>query len=256
MDHSRKIIIGGNWKMNLQPSEVPAYAKELLNKISVSDDADVIVAPPFVMLSQALECFKNTGVFIAAQNVSEYDSGAYTGEVSASQLADLGVTHVLAGHSERRSIFGETDSVVNAKVHQILKHSMKPILCVGESQTIRESGQTKVLIESQLRNCLDRISAYDMANVIIAYEPVWAIGTGNTATASQAEEVCAFIRSVLFELYAEAAHSVPIIYGGSMNPANTAELIGEPNIDGGLIGGASLSPDSFAQIINTAKISI
>lgn len=256
MAHSRKIVIGGNWKMNLLSSQIQSYAEELLNNISNDGKADVIIAPPFVMLQEAIRCFKNTGVFVAAQNVSEYDSGAYTGEVSASQLYDLGVTHVLAGHSERRHIFGETDFSVNAKVLQILKNSMRPILCVGETLSARENGQTENVIAAQLKEGLKGVSPQEISRVIVAYEPVWAIGTGNTATVSQAEDVCAFIRSILTGLYGEKADPVPIIYGGSMNAENAEELIGAPNIDGGLIGGASLIPQSFARIINTAKTSI
>ena len=256
MAHSRKIVIGGNWKMNLLSSQIQSYAEELLNNITNDGKADVIVAPPFVMLPEAIRCFKNTGVYVAAQDVSEYDSGAYTGEVSASQLCDLGVTHILAGHSERRHIFGETDAAVNAKVLQTLKYSMQPILCVGETLTSRENGLTEGVIAEQLKAGLSGVSPDEISRVIIAYEPVWAIGTGNTATVSQAEEVCAFIRSILNGLYGDKAASVPVIYGGSMNAGNTEELMGAPSIDGGLIGGASLVPESFARIINTAKTSI
>ena len=254
MDHSRKTVIGGNWKMNLLPSEVRAYAEKLKQQTAYSENVDVIVAPPFIMLPQAVESFKDSGIFVAAQNVSEYSSGAYTGEVSARQLRDLGITHVIVGHSERRTIYKETDASVNAKVLKVLENSMQPILCVGESEDIRNAGGTQELIASQLKTALTGVS--DIARVIIAYEPIWAIGTGNTATAAQAEEVCAFIRSILTELYGETAQSVSVIYGGSMNEANADALLACPNIDGGLIGGAALIPETFAQIINTAKTSL
>lgn len=255
MDHIRKTVIGGNWKMNLLPSEVSAYAEELKKYITDSENTVVFVAPPFVMLPIAVQSFKDTGIFVAAQNVSEHENGAFTGEVSASQLRDLGITHVIAGHSERRSIYGEADSAVNAKVLKILEHSMQPVLCVGESEEIRDSGKTEELIASQLKAALSGVSEDDITRVIIAYEPIWAIGTGRTATAVQAEEVCCFIRGVLAELYCEKANAVSIIYGGSMNADNASELLGAPNIDGGLIGGASLVPESFAKIINTANTS-
>lgn len=253
MDHSRKTVIGGNWKMNLLPSEIPAYAEELKNHISANENTVVFVAPSFVMLQKAVESFEGTGVFVAAQNVSEYDMGAYTGEVSASQLRDMGVKYVIAGHSERRTIYGETDSQVNAKVLKILENSMNPVLCVGESEEIREAGKTEEFITAQLKAGLLGVSPEDILKITVAYEPIWAIGTGKTAAAYQAEEVCCAIRSVLSELYAEKANGVSIIYGGSMNASNAAELLAAPNIDGGLIGGASLDPKSFAEIIKTAE---
>ena len=255
MDYSRKTVIGGNWKMNLLPSQVSAYAEELKKHTADLNAADVIVAPPFIMLPAAVQCFEGTGVFVAAQNVSEHLSGAFTGEVSALQLRDLGVTHVIAGHSERRTVYGETDAQVNAKVLKILENGMQPILCVGESEEIRDEGKTEELIASQLKAGLNGVSEDDISRVIIAYEPIWAIGTGRTATAVQAEAACCFIRAVLSELYFEKANAVSIIYGGSMNAENAAELLAAPNIDGGLIGGASLEPSTFAQIINTANTS-
>lgn len=256
MDHIRKTVIGGNWKMNLLPSEVSAYAEELKKHITPCENTVVFVAPPFVMLPAAVQCFEGTGIFAAAQNVSEYEQGAYTGEVSAMQLCDLGTAYVIAGHSERRTIYGETDSAVNAKVLAILKNSMQPVLCVGESEKTRDEGKTEDLISAQLKNGLAGVSDEDITRVIIAYEPVWAIGTGKTATVSQAQEICRFIRGVLCELYGEKANAVSVIYGGSMNADNAAELLNAPDIDGGLIGGASLSPESFAKIINAANTSI
>ena len=253
MAYIRKTVIGGNWKMNLLPSEVPAYAEELKKYITKSENTDVIIAPPFVMLPAAMKHFEGTEIFIAAQNVSEHDVGAFTGEVSALQLRDLGIKYVLAGHSERRTIYGESDAVVNAKVLSILKNSMQPIFCVGESEETREAGKTEDFIASQIKLGLAGVCEDDITRVIIAYEPVWAIGTGKTASAAQAEEVCRFIRSILSELYGEKANAVSIIYGGSMNENNAAELLAEPNIDGGLIGGASLKPSSFAKIIDAAK---
>lgn len=252
MDHIRKTVIGGNWKMNLLPSEVSAYAEELKKHITKSENTAVFVAPPYVMLQYAVQSFKDTDILVAAQNVSEYEQGAFTGEVSSAQLRDIGVSCVIAGHSERRTIYGETDSAVNAKVLKILEHGMQPVLCVGESEEIRDAGKTEELIATQLKAGLAGVSEEDITRVIIAYEPIWAIGTGKTASAVQAEEVCCFIRGVLSELYAEKANAVSVIYGGSMNAENALELLGAPNIDGGLIGGASLVPESFAKIINSA----
>ena len=253
MDHIRKTVIGGNWKMNLLSSDIPSYAEELKKHICRCENTDVIIAPPFIMLPTAVQHFNKEGIFVAAQNVSEHESGAFTGEVSALQLRDIGVTHVIAGHSERRTVYGETDAQVNAKVLKILEHSMCPILCVGESEEIRDSGKTEELIASQLKAGLAGVSADDISRVIIAYEPIWAIGTGKTATVQQAEDVCRFIREVLSELYGEKAACIPVIYGGSMNASNASELLAAPNIDGGLIGGASLDPAAFAKIINTAR---
>lgn len=253
MAHSRKIVIGGNWKMNLLPSEVSAYADNLIKYIPESCKAETIIAVPFVMLPQALSAFSGTPVIVAAQNVSEYDVGAYTGEVSIHQLRDLGITHVIVGHSERRTLFGESDSSVNAKVTKLLENSMTPVLCVGESEDIRNSGHTEDFISAQLTSALSGVSASGIAQVIIAYEPIWAIGTGLTATAAQAEDVCAFIRTELRNKFGSIADSVTVIYGGSMNSGNAEELLLCKNIDGGLIGGASLSPDTFAQIINIAN---
>ena len=256
MAHSRKIVIGGNWKMNLLPSDVSSYASKLNNNISCNSNIDILIAPPYIMLSHALETFGNSGVFVAAQNVSEHDFGAYTGEVSAVQLHALGVSHVIVGHSERRTLYGETDEVINKKVLKVLEHSMTPVLCVGENEVARNAGHTEDIIASQLHAALNSITSEDICRIIIAYEPVWAIGTGNTATAQQAEEVCSFIREQLRVKYGHAAYSVSIIYGGSMNTSNCAELMACENIDGGLIGGASLDPESFAAIISTAKDSI
>lgn len=256
MAHSRKIVIGGNWKMNLLPSDVSSYAKNLNNNISCGSNTNVLIAPPHIMLSHALEAFRNTGILVAAQNVSEHDFGAYTGEVSAVQLHDLGVSHVLVGHSERRTIYGETDAVINQKVLKVLENSMMPVLCVGENEAARDAGNTEDIIASQLHTALTNVKPDDICRIIIAYEPVWAIGTGKTATAQQAELVCSFIRKELRVKYGNAADNVIIIYGGSMNVSNCAELMACENIDGGLIGGASLDPESFAAIINTAKSSI
>lgn len=253
MAHSRKIVIGGNWKMNLLPSEVSAYADNLIKYMPKDCKTETIIAVPFVMLPLAQLAFGSSSVVVAAQNVSEYDVGAYTGEVSIHQLRDLGITHVIVGHSERRTIFGESDSAVNAKVTKLLKNSMTPILCVGESEDIRTSGSTEDFISAQLSSALSGVSINDILRVIIAYEPIWAIGTGITATTAQAEDVCAFIRAELRNKFGSIADSVTVIYGGSMNSGNAEELLRCKNIDGGLIGGASLSPDTFAQIINTAN---
>ena len=252
----RKTVIAGNWKMNTLPSEVRPFAERLRALMPAERACDVVLCVPFVLIPAALAAFrdsKNSRVFIGAQNVNENESGAYTGEVSAAMLADLGVTHVIIGHSERRAYFGETDALVNKKVLAALEAGLRPIICVGETLSQRELGITNDLITLQVKTALSGVPAQKMRRVIIAYEPVWAIGTGRTATAEQAEEVCSAIRAVIRSLYgARTARAVTIQYGGSMNGSNAGELLAMPDIDGGLIGGASLSPEKFTDVISAA----
>jgi triosephosphate isomerase len=248
-----KYIIAGNWKMNKLPSETFDFVKEVAAKVSGAS-CEVVCCTPYVNLAAAVEAAKGTNVKIGAENLHFEDSGAYTGEVSADMLCDLGVNYVIIGHSERRQYFAETDETVNLKTKKALAKGLLPIVCVGESLEEREAGVTMDLISMQVKKAFGGISAEDAAKVVIAYEPIWAIGTGKTATADQAEEVCGGIRAVIAGLYGESvAKEVTIQYGGSMNAKNAAELLAKPNIDGGLIGGASLKSEDFSIIVAAAK---
>ena len=249
----RKAIIAGNWKMNKTPNE----AKELLTAIipAVKDaDCEVIACVPYVDLSVALEVTKGTNVKIGAENCHWAESGAFTGEISTGMLKEMGVEYVVLGHSERRQYFGETDETVNKRTKAALAAGLKPIVCVGELLWERECDITEEVIARQIKLDLFDVSAEDVKKTVIAYEPVWAIGTGKTATAEQAEEVCAFIRATLAKLYSEVvAQSVTIQYGGSMNDGNADELLSKTNVVGGLIGGASLVAEKFAAIVKAAS---
>ena len=250
----RKTVIAGNWKMNLLASQVKPFADSLKTLSPKAKWCETVVCVPFVMVPAALKAFKDTRVAVGAENLNENPKGAYTGEVSAAMLADLGVKYVIIGHSERRQYYGETDVSVNKKVHAALEAGLNPIICVGESLEQRELDITIELITLQVKTALANVSADKMRKIIIAYEPIWAIGTGKTATAEQANEVCAAIRGVIRNLYgARIARAVSIQYGGSMNEKNAAELLAQPDIDGGLIGGAALVPEKFAAIIDAAN---
>ena len=249
----RKAVIAGNWKMNNTPAETTALINEM--KPLVADaDCDVIICAPFVDLQAALDAAAGSNIQIGAENCHWAASGAFTGEVSAPMLAAMGVPYVIIGHSERRQYFGETDLTVNRKVLSALEAGLHPIICVGETLEQRELGITMELIALQVKSALAGVPAEKLRKCVIAYEPVWAIGTGKTATAEQAAEVCTFIRTTVRHLYgARIARSITIQYGGSMKPANAAELLAQPDIDGGLIGGASLNPEDFIAIINAAN---
>ena len=249
----RKTIIAGNWKMNKTASETKKFAEELKAILPKAKWCDVVVCVPAVNIPAAMKAFKDVRVSVGAQNVFYEKSGAYTGEVSADMLKDLGVKYVIIGHSERRQYFGETDFTVNKKVLAALEAGLHPIICVGESLEQRELGITMELIALQVKSALAGVPAEKLRKCVIAYEPIWAIGTGKTATADQAEEVCAAIRKVVGELYGEdAAKALTVQYGGSMNAKNAEELLGKPDVDGGLIGGASLKADQFAVIVDAA----
>ena len=248
-----KYIIAGNWKMNKLPSETYDYVKEVVEATKDST-CEVVCCTPFVCLAPAIEAAKGTHVKIGAENLHFEDKGAYTGEVSADMLVDMGVDYVIIGHSERREYFAETDETVNKKVIKALEKGLLPILCCGESLEQREAGITMDLITIQIKKAFANVSKDDAKKVVVAYEPIWAIGTGKTATDDQAEEVCGAIRKVLEGLYdAETAQAITIQYGGSMNAGNCAGLLAKANIDGGLIGGASLKSADFAVITNAAK---
>ena len=246
---SRKRIIAGNWKMNKTPSEAVALCNELKDLVK-NDDVDVVYCVPAIDICPVAEAVKGTNVHVGAENFYIEDSGAYTGEISAPMLKDAGVEYVIIGHSERREYFKEDDAFLNAKVKKAFSAGLTPILCCGESLEQREMGVTMDFIRLQLKSDLYGVGADDVKKLVIAYEPIWAIGTGKTATSDQAEKVCKGIRELIAEIYDQAtAEAVRIQYGGSMNAGNAAELLAKPDIDGGLIGGASLKAD-FGQIVN------
>ncbi|MDY4976197.1 MAG: triose-phosphate isomerase [Clostridia bacterium] len=252
---SRKYVIAGNWKMNKTPSEAKTLVKEVVEAIGTKPEhVDVIVCPPFVAVDAAMTAAEGSFVKVGAQNLHFEAKGAYTGEIAADMLKDLGVTYVIIGHSERRQYFAETDETVNKKVLTAFEAGLTPIVCVGETLEQREQGITADLIRMQVKIAFRNVTADQIKGAIIAYEPVWAIGTGKTATSQQADEVCGIIRATVGELFGEdAAQAVTIQYGGSMNAGNAAELLAMPNIDGGLIGGAALKPNDFATIVKSAK---
>ena len=250
----RRAVIAGNWKMNKTPAETTVAVAKTAELTAGMNECEVILCVPFVDIQAAVEAAKNTHVKIGAQNVHFEAKGAFTGEISAEMLLECGVEYVIIGHSERRQYFGETDTTVNLRTKAALAAGLKVILCLGEVLEQRDAGITAEVVSMQTKLDLAGISAEDMKNVIIAYEPVWAIGTGRTATPEQAEEVCAIIRNVLAELYgAEVAEAVTIQYGGSMNDANADALLSNEDVDGGLIGGASLVPEKFEKIVAAAQ---
>ncbi len=250
----RKTLIAGNWKMNKTPSETKAFAEEMKAILPKTKWCDVAVCVPSVDLTAAVRGFKDSRIAVGAENLYFEDKGAYTGEVSAAMITDVGAKYVIIGHSERRTLFGETDEMVNRKVHKALEADLNPIICVGESLQQREMGVTMEWIALQVKSALYGVEADQVRRCVIAYEPIWAIGTGKTATGEQAAEVCGHIRAVLRALYgARIARGVTIQYGGSMNPENAAELLSHEDIDGGLIGGAALKPEQFLAIINAAN---
>ncbi len=250
----RKAIIAGNWKMNKTRPEAKALLEAIKPLVANAEgNTEVVACVPFTNLETAVLVTEGSNVKIGAENVHFEKSGAYTGEISADMLTEIGVSYVVIGHSERRQYFGETDETVNKRTKAALAAGLKPIVCVGELLWERECGITEEVVARQIKLDLFDVSENDLKNVVIAYEPVWAIGTGKTATADQAQEVCAFIRSTLEKLYNKAAaDGVTIQYGGSMNAKNCAELLAKPDVDGGLIGGASLKAEDFNVIVQAA----
>ncbi len=246
---ARKRIIAGNWKMNMTPSEAVKLVEEL-KPLVVNDDVDVVYCVPAIDIVPVVEAVKGTNVQVGAENFYIEDKGAYTGEISAPMLVDAGVKYVIIGHSERREYFKEDDAFLNKKVKKAIASGLTPILCCGETLEQREMGVTMDWIRLQIKSDLAGVAADDVKNLVIAYEPIWAIGTGKTATSDQAEEVCKGIRELIAEVYdTDTAEAVRIQYGGSMNAGNAKELLAKPNIDGGLIGGASLKTE-FGQVVN------
>ena len=250
----RKTVIAGNWKMNMTPAKAKEFITALAPMVAGKDKCDIVLCVPFVDIAVALEAAKGTNIKIGAQNVHFKESGAYTGEVSAEMLREIGTEYVIIGHSERRQYFGETDETVNLRTKAALAAGLKVILCLGEMLEERQAGITEEIVSMQTKLDFAGIPEEDLKNVIIAYEPVWAIGTGLTATPEQADEACGIIRNVIKGLYSEkAASEITIQYGSSMNDANAKELLAKENIDGGLIGGASLKTDKFTAIVDAAN---
>jgi len=250
----RRPIVAGNWKMNLDRAGAMELAKGVREKLGDVSDVEIGVCPPFPYLSVVAEVLQGSPIFLGAQNVHWEQRGAFTGEVSGPMLKDVGCTYAIVGHSERRQYFGETDETVNQRLRGALQASLRVIVCVGETLEQREANVTQDVVGRQVRGALANIDANHLENVVIAYEPVWAIGTGRNATPEQAEDVHAYIRSVLAELYdASVAEAMRIQYGGSMKPENAADLLGRPEIDGGLVGGASLDAELFAAVVRAGQ---
>ena len=251
----RKKIVAANWKMNMTQAEAASFVETLLREIGDVSDVEVVIVPPFTAIAKVSEALGSSETIkIGAQNMYWERGGAFTGEISAAMLRDLFVRYVVLGHSERRQLLGETDEIVNRKVHAALEASLRPIVCIGETLEQRESGNVETVLSQQLRRSLSGVGARELNETVVAYEPVWAIGTGRTASPEQAQEAHAFIRRTLGEISDRAtAAKIRIQYGGSVKPDNARTLMSQPDIDGALVGGASLDPRSFAQIVQGAK---
>jgi triosephosphate isomerase len=251
----RRFLIAGNWKMNCGPYDAAELLEGLTEKkAEISEDVDVLVCPPFVSIGMAVKYLYDTDIQVGAQNLHFEENGAFTGEISGSMLTESGCNYVIIGHSERRQYFGETDATVNQRVHKAIEHKLAPIVCVGESLDQRKKDEHFELVKNQIKAALHDVSNEDALDVVIAYEPIWAIGTGETATPEQAQVMHEYIRTILAEIYSdETAEQINILYGGSMKPANAEELLSQSDVDGGLIGGASLDADSFSEIITIAE---
>jgi triosephosphate isomerase len=248
----RTPLVAGNWKMHKSVAETEGYIGRLLGRLPVGNPVEIGLCVPFTALAKAIETAEGSGVKIVAQNMHQAKEGAFTGEVSAGMLAELGVDGVVLGHSERRRDCGETDRALQEKVPAALEAGLVPILCVGESEEEFEAGETQRKLRHQVQEGLEKVDDARLADVVVAYEPIWAIGTGRNATPEQAEEAIAFIRALVGDRSKEAAERVRILYGGSMNASNAGEIMGQPDVDGGLVGGASLDPAEFAEIVAAA----
>lgn len=248
----RKKVIAGNWKMNKSPVDVETFMKKFPTLVKDSD-AEVVLCVPYVDLKTAIDLASGTNVKIGAQNMHYEEKGAFTGEISPKMLKDIGVEYVIIGHSERREYYNETDESVNKKLKAAFQYGLKPILCVGETLSQREDGITKSFVTTQVEKALEGLSNEQVSSMIIAYEPIWAIGTGKTASKEDANEVCGWIREKVRELYGDVADATIIQYGGSVKSSNAKDLFGMSDIDGGLVGGASLDSEEFAKIVNYNK---
>lgn len=249
---TRRRIIAGNWKMNKTTGEAKAYAAEFLERVGGITDADIVICAPFTVLSVLKDELEESVVHLGAQNMAWAPEGAYTGEISAAMLQDLACTYVILGHSERRELLQETDEMIAKKVRRALEAGLTPILCVGENLNQREAGEAQAVVRSQIEKDLAGLGPDELKKVVIAYEPIWAIGTGKTASSQDAEDMCRAIRSALAAADPEAAGIIPILYGGSVKAGNIAELMAQADIDGALVGGASLDPAGFAELIENA----
>jgi triosephosphate isomerase len=253
MNKERKLIIAGNWKMNKTVAEGLDLARDLKIELANVKEVDIVICPPFTALGEVSRAVLDSNIRLGAQNMSEHNVGAYTGEIAAVMLKEFSVRYVILGHSERRQYQKESDELISKKALSVHGASLKPIVCVGETLAEREGGQTETVLERQVRGSLAGLSKEQMVETIVAYEPVWAIGTGKTATTAQAQEAHAFIRSLLGKLFDEmVARRVRIQYGGSVKPANARELMSQPDVDGALVGGASLEARSFADIVKNS----
>lgn len=251
----RRKVVAGNWKMNISPSRAGELIAQVQPQIQ-NPDTEVVVCVPAIDIVPVMEAVRGTGIKVGAENMYYEENGAFTGELSAEMLTDAGVTHVILGHSERRQYFHEDNEMINRKVRKAIEHDLTPIICCGETLEQREQGVTMSWIKEQITSAFADVSAEDAAECIVAYEPIWAIGTGKVATSEQAQEVCAAIRQDIAEIYGDAvAQQVRILYGGSVNAKNASEIFGQPDIDGGLVGGASLKPE-FAKIVNLEKTEV
>lgn len=250
----RRFLMAGNWKMHKTVNEALAYVEAFKPLVAEETEREIMLAPPFTALDALSQALKGTNITLGAQNCHWEEQGAFTGEISPKMLAELGVTYVILGHSERRHIFGETDEMIRRKVEAVLRHDLIPILCIGEKLEEREAGKTFAVLERQIREGLKDFVAKDLAGLVLAYEPVWAIGTGKTATPELAEEAHAFCRKVLADMFGEEfAEATRILYGGSVKPENVVGLMARTEIDGALVGGASLSPEVFAKIVRFGR---
>ncbi len=248
----RKKIVAGNWKMNCDLSETKNLLEGLTQSLPNLLSAEVIVAPPFTNLQFAFDNLKNRPIHVCSQNINENDSGAFTGEISVAMLKSVGVNYAIVGHSERREIYNETDELLKKKVNQSLKNNITPLFCVGEKLPAREAEKHFDVVKEQIEKATFHLSADEFKNIVIAYEPVWAIGTGKTASPEQAQEMHLYIRELIAKKYNQTtADEVSILYGGSVKPANAKEIFGQPDVDGGLIGGASLNAEDFVAIIKS-----
>lgn len=252
MSSTRTPLIAGNWKMNKTIAEAEEFISGLLPHVFAADGVDIGICPPVTALQAMVDSARGSAVRVYAQNMHQADSGAFTGEVSAAMLTELEIQGVVLGHSERRELFGETDKALALKVPKALEAGLEPILCVGETEEERERGDTERKLRHQIQEGLAKVADDRLADVVIAYEPIWAIGTGLTATPEQAQEACAFVRALVAQRSQDAADRLRVLYGGSMKPDNAAELLALPDVDGGLVGGASLDPASFAAIVEAA----
>jgi triosephosphate isomerase len=250
---SRKPFIAGNWKLNNTIAESEELIQGLLPRVGAVEDVEIVVAPQFLALQAVVDSARGSAVQVYAQNMHDKDSGAFTGEVSAPMLVEIDVQGVIVGHSERRQYFGETDRALQLKVPRALEAGLIPILCVGETEEERERGDTERKLRHQVQEGLEKVPVAELHRVVVAYEPVWAIGTGLAATTEQAQETCGFVRALVQGFDKEAGNQVRVLYGGSLKPENAAEILSQPDIDGALVGGASLDAESFAAIVEAAR---